>query len=376
MSEVVLTIDGVDGSAPTLDLEEHIAQVLSLHPSKVMAITDDDCASTATIIVYPELESCDADALAANINDAIKSGDAINSTLLPGAKCTVAADEESVSVASSDALEMWREMEDEARTGHLDGVLSPDGVMIQPTHVLNMTSDSISPTSLHLKRDPTLLTFDNVKRIDASQLHTISWEEPVIITNSITEELFSNRGILDKNRLASVYGQVEVRTGNRETLIDNGITNSKPMALEKALQLPQSEGEEMHLECGTIVFSPVNELPDSFQNEMRPFTNSFPDSSPSIQTKKFTLTLASEGFGIGMHKHQAAMFMLLRGRKKWYMSSSEDVEEDSQTHPGFYREKSSHKCIQKEGEVLFVPNMWYHEIFNLEYTAGIQALPE
>ena len=78
-----------------------------------------------------------------------------------------------------------------------------------------------------------------------------------------------------------------------------------------------------------------------------------------------------------VHKHNAAMFMLLLGEKKWYMTSGGDLEGDSETHPGFYREKSSHKCILRQGEILFVPHEWYHEIFNLGvYTAGIQALPD
>jgi len=97
--------------------------------------------------------------------------------------------------------------------------------------------------------------------------------------------------------------------------------------------------------------------------------------SPSPMDK-YTLTLASEGFGIGMHKHKAAIFMLLIGRKKWYMASSDDLrDDDNNTHPAFYQTKSSHKCLQTAGEVLYVPELWYHEIFNLSYTAGIQALP-
>ncbi len=129
-------------------------------------------------------------------------------------------------------------------------------------------------------------------------------------------------------------------------------------------------------ECGRIVFSPVRELPDDFVDELGQFTACFPRPTEEFSTIKFTLTLASEGFGIGMHKHNAAMIMLLLGEKKWYMTSGGDLEGDSETHPGFYREKSSHKCILRKGEILFVPHEW-HEIFNLgEYTAGIQALPE
>jgi hypothetical protein len=164
-----------------------------------------------------------------------------------------------------------------------------------------------------------------------------------------------------------------VRTGNRETLIDNGFTNSKPMRLSEAFAVPGRHFEE----CGRIVFSPVRELPDVFVNELRQFTDCFPRPATVFDAMKYTLTLASEGFGIGMHKHNAAMFMLLIGEKKWYMTPGGVLAGDSDTHPGFYREKSSHKCIQRRGDILFVPHDWYHEIFNLaEYTAGIQALPQ
>lgn len=252
---------------------------------------------------------------------------------------------------------------------------NPDGIMVQPTN--NDTQEDTMhrytpPLDSQLRRDPTLLEFDNVKRVDVSQIHNISWDEPIMISNAIHHDILANSSILEKHTLASsVYGEVEVRTGNRETLIDNGITNSKPMPLEAALTSYHTSSE-----CGRIVFSPVKELPNELASELEQFNDCFPPCSiVSSPMNKFTLTLASEGFGIGMHKHKAAMFMLLVGRKKWYMCSSNDLEGDTETHPGFYKDKSSHKCIQKAGEVLFVPDEWYHEIFNLEYTAGIQALP-
>mmetsp|Transcript_28929 Transcript_28929/g.67934 ORF Transcript_28929/g.67934 Transcript_28929/m.67934 type:complete len:644 (-) Transcript_28929:89-2020(-) len=49
----------------------------------------------------------------------------------------------------------------------------------------------------------------------------------------------------------------------------------------------------------------------------------------------------------------------------------------SRTHPAFYRELSSHKCLQEPGELLLVPNLWYHEIYNVKGpTIGIQALAD
>ncbi|KAL7541747.1 hypothetical protein ACHAXR_011188 [Thalassiosira sp. AJA248-18] len=376
MTEAILTLIKARTELGSFALEQHIADAINVARSKVTVIIDEGCT---TIIVYPENDGIPlhADEVAAKLNNLIQTGDAREWTTGLKAACDVADDEESVYLDEEEALEMWHEMSEETRTGHLDKVPNPDGVMIQPTNEANVpiasTDDYRSPTESQLKRDPTLLEFDNVKRVDVSQIHNISsWEEPIIITNAISDAAFENKGILDKDRLASVHGEVEVRTGNRETLIDNGITNSKPMVLSEALHAPNNDVEK-NSECGRIVFSPVRELPDELSGELKTFTDSFPESSMNMN--KFTLTIASEGFGIGLHKHKPAMFMLLVGRKKWYMSSSDDLDGDVQTHPGFYREKSSHKCIQQQGEVLFVPNEWYHEIFNLEYTAGIQALP-
>ncbi len=235
----------------------------------------------------------------------------------------------------------------------------------------------VSPIESQLRRDPSLLVFDNVDRVHASQIHDISWNEPVIITDGIPDDILANGDLFDKHRLSSKYGDVEVRTGNRETLIDNGFTNSKPMRLSEAFAVSGGRAEEGRAaECGRIVFSPVRELPDEFVDELRQFTDCFPRSVVGFDGMKYTLTLASEGFGIGMHKHNAAMFMLLIGEKKWYMTPGGDLEGDAETHPGFYREKSSRKCIQRQGDILYVPHDWYHEIFNLsDYTAGIQALP-
>ena len=153
--------------------------------------------------------------------------------------------------------------------------------------------------------------------------------------------------------------------------------NSLPLSLIDALS---PSGFDDHPECGRIVFSPVNELPPEFQDHLRPLTSALPASvegdSGQKQDRKFTLTLAREGFGIGFHRHNAAMFMLVVGRKKWYMGP-QCVEMYPPTHPDFYSTKRSHKCIQQTGEVLHVPTNWYHEIFNLDpYTAGIQALPD
>ena len=64
-----------------------------------------------------------------------------------------------------------------------------------------------------------------------------------------------------------------------------------------------------------IVFSSVRELPDNFVNESRQFTNFFLRPSEELNRMKVTLTHMLEGFGIGLHKHNALMFMLFSVRR-------------------------------------------------------------
>jgi hypothetical protein len=128
-------------------------------------------------------------------------------------------------------------------------------------------------------------------------------------------------------------------------------------------------------ECGCIMFSTMGELLEKLFDEMSQFTSCFTQPSKEFNTMEFTVMLPLKEFGIGMHN--AAMFMLLLGEKKWNMTLSGDLEGDSDMQPGLYWEKSLHKCILRQGEILFMQHEWYHKIFNLgEYTVGTQVLPE
>ena len=95
-------------------------------------------------------------------------------------------DEESISLDDDEALDMWRGLSEAERTGHLDEIPNPDGLLIQPTNNFSCCTtigNQRSPIDLHLKRDPSLFDFDNVKRVDISEIDTVSWKEPIIISN-------------------------------------------------------------------------------------------------------------------------------------------------------------------------------------------------
>jgi len=367
--EALLRLTNIREITSSSTLEALLSSTLNLSPGRVSIVTDIEDGEVQ-FIVFPDAESespkdVDGEALAKKLN------------LLPDAfHCDVidVDDSEDEFIDEETAFKLWREQTD--RTSHLPPFPSPDGEMIVPSHHPSLdstmaTGDAIaSPTESQLKRDPTLLEFDNVERIpfdDPRIRMKDTWGFPFIITGisaATTSDLL-------EQTLIEKFKETEVRTGNRETLANNGFVNSLPLSLIDALS--PSSGFTDHPECGRIVFSPVQELPPEFRAHLLPLTCAFPEDGGG--DKNFTLTLAREGFGIGFHKHNAAMFMLVVGRKKWYLGP-ESVEDDPPTHPDFYTTKSSHKCIQQPGEVLHVPTNWFHEIFNLDrYTAGVQALP-
>ena len=343
-------------------MEKNISELLSIRANRTSVIIDDNSRAnnqTITIVLHVDENSkenrcCQTlkeEQIINKINEYINNNE---DWLGNSAHCSIAEDEEDISIDEEDAIKLWHEMSD--RTSHLELISNPDGIMIMPTHE-EEDKDIPPPTNSQLKRDPTLLEYDNVQRIHASQINNINnWDVPIIITGAKLQ----THALVNKDKILELFGSVEVRTGNRNTLIESGFMNSKPMAISQALN-------KSNQEYNCFVFTPISELPQSFQSYLDSLISAFPSYH---EENKYTLCIANEGFGIGMHKHNKAMFMLLEGRKKWYMASSKVKP----THPGFYTCESSHQCIQEVGEILLVPHDWYHEIFNLSYTFGIQSL--
>ena len=317
--QAVLRLSGVRTDPGPSAIERRIRRIMDLDGTGRVSVTVevDDGDAGAITVVFSSDDGADLDAgrlrdeLGATVGGdvssaAIHGGEDFWMASPGGAVCSVVDDEEeSVEIDEDEADALWRGMSEEDRTGHLDEVPGPDGVMVRPSHERPRPPGESSVDS-QLGRDPGLLDFDNVRRIDRKDIDSARWDEPLIISGAVSGEIL-RRGdtLLDKGRLMSVHGGAEVRTGNRETFIDNGFTNSKPMTMRDALDQDR------------MVFTPVNGgLPDGLVRELGQFVDCIRSiDAGGFSPGKFTLTIAETGFGIGMHKHKAAMFVLLRGRK-------------------------------------------------------------
>jgi hypothetical protein len=82
--------------------------------------------------------------------------------------------------------------------------------------------------------------------------------------------------------------------------------------------------------------------------------------------------------GVTFHQHTAAWNALLFGYKRWFLlppfhfsgSTTLPMHEWARAH----RERFAgdlHECVQRPGEVLFVPQHWYHAVLNVSDCVGI-----
>lgn len=392
---ILFAFSGVNTNLSEFDLEQIIASELKLDVTILEKDSADQCI---LFVVNNDVDGKDDEAILSKVQDFIdsmlsSSGEVLHWIANPTmAKICKADMEEEIFISEEEAYDMWLNNDDsgnDMRTSDLGLVPSPDGFLIQPSHDTTRNNADVqqfseSPKQNQIQRDPKLLEFDNVPRIHMSELDLSSYDlenQPIVLTGFFDEDekelqLDKCQQNLSFQNLVSKHGDVIVRTGNRETLIENGFHHSKPQTLQDIFHSFET--------CKSMIFTPIKELSESFQKDLIWATKNENSIFEHILEHpiKHTLCLAPhQGFGIGMHKHGPAMFLLVQGRKKWYLSPPKPIDDminsGAPTHPDFYTSLSSHKCIQKPGEILFVPSGWYHEIFNLDhYTVGIQALSD
>ena len=210
-------------------------------------------------------------------------------------------------------------------------------------------------------------------------------------------------------RLRREFGNVTVKLGDAGSLVENGLGEQPRTSLKDALcfQCPTARDAEFN----RITFTPLQDvLPaDEVRQLLAAFTRT--QLASTRRLNRFTLTAASFGHGIGWHHHAEALLLPrfrpqkvvrrrggyawppLSGRvrsfspwsigRTWWRTRGSTRE----CRAGEQRPRSSSRrcaisaypmreraAAQEAGEIMFVPDMWSHEIFNIERTVGVQAM--
>jgi histone arginine demethylase JMJD6 len=81
---------------------------------------------------------------------------------------------------------------------------------------------------------------------------------------------------------------------------------------------------------------------------------------------------------VTFHQHTAAWNALLFGYKRWFLlppfhfygPTTIAMHEWAKVHRESFA-ADLHECVQRPGEVLFVPQYWYHAVLNVSDCVGI-----
>ena len=100
-------------------------------------------------------------------------------------------------------------------------------------------------------------------------------------------------------------------------------------------------------------------------------------SVTGFRPQKVQLSLGAAGSGAPLHFHSAAVNLLIRGAKRWSLVPPSAAHYSS-IHPAEMSDAADEnlrplKCLQRTGDVIFVPDQWAHQVLNLEESVGFAA---
>ena len=210
-----------------------------------------------------------------------------------------------------------------------------------------------------------------------------SLRRPVIVRNT-SLNLGARQFLADRCKIMRDYGDVAVDVGDPFSLTVHGRPSSS-MSLREHLGTPFSAKMPLYFfdrsgkclqQLGPL--ASLLEPPPSVRLE------------PPGPEQPVIFAIGKTGSGIGLHAHQDAWNQVLFGAKRWalYPGSPGGVPPEAgynPTEPHLTWMKKVYpkvkddpelqplECVQREGDVLYVPEGWYHATVNLGDTAAISG---
>mmetsp|Transcript_75782 Transcript_75782/g.214244 ORF Transcript_75782/g.214244 Transcript_75782/m.214244 type:complete len:478 (+) Transcript_75782:63-1496(+) len=117
--------------------------------------------------------------------------------------------------------------------------------------------------------------------------------------------------------------------------------------------------------------------------EIPPMVESWNYSAFTPTTAKPIFLVGGPGSGVGFHRHAAALQMTAHGWKRWFLYHPADnppggvhggwpiLDWLHRVYPALRGRWAPRECIQKPGDVIYVPEGWYHAVVNLADSVGV-----
>ena len=151
----------------------------------------------------------------------------------------------------------------------------------------------------------------------------------------------------------------------------------------------------MHDQKGYYVFDRKVKMPDELLTDVQPYpmpTRTFVETGDALNDADgmmwrdhLTFTIGSDQQGAPFHRHHAAWNVVLFGAKRWILYDAErianhtrltrmawDADRKAVSTPDWIRKlypneermyeirNYGHDCVQRAGEMMFIPNKWQH----------------
>lgn len=210
-----------------------------------------------------------------------------------------------------------------------------------------------------------------------------SLQRPFILRNA-TDNDAARRFLADRCDIVERFGDVRVNLGDPFSLARDGTTSSS-VSLRKYLDTPFDLSKPRYFfdRHGRWV-THLGELASMLE------TPADLQLQPADAKAPIIFAIGKTGSGIGLHAHQDAWNQVLFGAKRWTLYPSSGVPPEAGYNPTephlqwlseFYPlvKEGANKpleCVQQAGDVVYVPEGWYHATVNLGDTGAIARRPE
>ena len=103
----------------------------------------------------------------------------------------------------------------------------------------------------------------------------------------------------------------------------------------------------------------------------------------ALETRSVQFAVGGAGSGAPMHYHKAAVNTLVYGKKRWWLAPPRDAIYSSIPAAAWAEGggparaaaagRTLLRCVQRPGDVLFLPDFWGHAVLNEEASVGVAS---